>query len=190
MSSKRSVRFSAGKVPAGRQRLLFALLTFSSLTSGTALAAGGALPTGGHFVGGAGAITQGGKNLTVNQSTQLGIINWQSFSIGKGNSVNINNGNGATLNRVTGADVTTIEGIASADGELSPVQAAFQACHGLQCGFCTPGFVVSIHAYLDEHPDPTDEELRQGLSGNICRCTGYQGILQAARMAAETMRQG
>src|SRR5262249_13242494 len=58
-----------------------------------------------------------------------------------------------------GAEVTTIEGIADADGALSPVQAAFQACHGLQCGFCTPGFVVSIHAFLDEHPDPSDEEL-------------------------------
>src|SRR4051812_22544110 len=99
-SSKRSPRSSSGRVPASRQRLLFALLTFSSLTSGAALAAGGALPTGGHFVGGAGAITQGGNHLTVNQSSQLGIINWQSFSIGKGNSVAINNGKGATLNRV------------------------------------------------------------------------------------------
>ena len=83
-SPKRATKFS----PA-RQRLLLALLAFSSLTGGGALAAGGALPTGGHFVGGSGAITQGGNHLTVNQSSQLGIINWQSFSIGKGNSVTI-----------------------------------------------------------------------------------------------------
>jgi carbon-monoxide dehydrogenase small subunit len=86
-----------------------------------------------------------------------------------------------------GAEVTTVEGLAP-DGELNPVQAAFQAEHGLQCGFCTPGFVVSATALLDRNPDPTDEEVRQGLSGNLCRCTGYQGILRAVRVAAEASR--
>ena len=83
-----------------------------------------------------------------------------------------------------GVDVTTIEGIGSPDGELSPVQAAFRDHHGLQCGFCTPGFVVSVTAFLRDNPDPTDEEIRAGLSGNLCRCTGYQGILAAVRAAA------
>jgi aerobic carbon-monoxide dehydrogenase small subunit len=83
-----------------------------------------------------------------------------------------------------GAEVTTIEGLASADGGLSPVQAAFREHHGLQCGFCTPGFVVSVTAFLGENPDPTDEEIRDALSGNLCRCTGYQGILHAVRAAA------
>ena len=84
-----------------------------------------------------------------------------------------------------GTEVTTVEGIASADGELSPVQAALRACHGLQCGFCTPGFVIAITALLRDNPDPTDEEIRDGLSGNLCRCTGYQGILNAVRQAAD-----
>ncbi|MFD0689506.1 (2Fe-2S)-binding protein [Actinomadura fibrosa] len=85
-----------------------------------------------------------------------------------------------------GAEVTTIEGIASRDGELSPVQAAFRDHHGLQCGFCTPGFVLSVTAFLRDNPDPTDEQIRDGLSGNLCRCTGYQGILSAVRAAART----
>jgi carbon-monoxide dehydrogenase small subunit len=83
-----------------------------------------------------------------------------------------------------GADVTTIEGIAGPDGALSPVQEAFRAAHGLQCGFCTPGFVVSVTAFLERTPHPTDEQIRDGLSGNLCRCTGYQGIIQAVRLAA------
>ena len=86
-----------------------------------------------------------------------------------------------------GAEVTTIEGLSPSDGSLSPVQEAFRQCHGLQCGFCTPGFVVSATAFLREHPHPTEGELREGLSGNLCRCTGYQGILAAVRMAAETL---
>jgi len=115
----------AARPSLARQRLLLALLAFSSLTSGgTALAAGGALPTGGHFVGGSGAITQGGNHLTVNQSSQLGIINWQSFSIGKGNSVAINNGKGATLNRVTGADMSTIAGSLKSTGSVYIVNQA------------------------------------------------------------------
>jgi carbon-monoxide dehydrogenase small subunit len=85
-----------------------------------------------------------------------------------------------------GAEITTIEAIASPDGELSPVQAAFRDHHGLQCGFCTPGFVISATAFLRDHPDPTDEEIRDALSGNLCRCTGYQGILQAVRAAARS----
>ena len=84
-----------------------------------------------------------------------------------------------------GGDVTTVEGLAT-DGELSPVQAAFETEHGLQCGFCTPGFVMSVTALLDEHPDPTEEQIRIGLSGNLCRCTGYQGILRAVEVAAAT----
>jgi aerobic carbon-monoxide dehydrogenase small subunit len=84
-----------------------------------------------------------------------------------------------------GGEVTTVEGI-SPNGELSPVQKAFQDNHGLQCGFCTPGFVVSVTAFLRDNPDPTDDQLRDALSGNLCRCTGYQGILSAARAAADT----
>ncbi|HMD46869.1 MAG TPA: (2Fe-2S)-binding protein [Acidimicrobiales bacterium] len=83
-----------------------------------------------------------------------------------------------------GHEVTTIEGLAGPDGELSAVQEAFRAEHGLQCGFCTPGFVVSVTDFLAEHPNPTDGEIRQGLSGNLCRCTGYQGIVRAVRRAA------
>jgi aerobic carbon-monoxide dehydrogenase small subunit len=84
-----------------------------------------------------------------------------------------------------GAEVTTIEGIASSDGELSRVQAAFRDHHGLQCGFCTPGFVVSVTALLRDNPSPTDQEIREGLSGNLCRCTGYQGILAAVRAVVD-----
>jgi carbon-monoxide dehydrogenase small subunit len=89
-----------------------------------------------------------------------------------------------------GTEVTTIEGIAAPDGELSPVQAAFRDCHGLQCGFCTPGFVVSVTAFLRDNPDPTDQEIREALSGNLCRCTGYQGIVNAVRRAAGAPLEG
>jgi carbon-monoxide dehydrogenase small subunit len=89
--------------------------------------------------------------------------------------------------QAAGTEVVTVEGLA-ADGELNPVQAAFQAEHGLQCGFCTPGFVVSATALLARNPNPTDAEIREGLSGNLCRCTGYQGILRAVRTAAEAMQ--
>jgi carbon-monoxide dehydrogenase small subunit len=88
-----------------------------------------------------------------------------------------------------GADVVTVEGLAPADGRLSAVQQAMHECHGLQCGFCTPGFVVSITALLERDPDPDDEAIRDGLSGNLCRCTGYQGIIEAVKVAAAT-RQG
>jgi carbon-monoxide dehydrogenase small subunit len=82
-------------------------------------------------------------------------------------------------------EVTTIEGMSAPDGSLSAVQAAFRDHHGLQCGFCTPGFVVSATALLRDNPQPTDQQIREGLSGNLCRCTGYQGILAAVRAAAE-----
>ncbi|HET8992460.1 MAG TPA: (2Fe-2S)-binding protein [Rhodococcus sp. (in: high G+C Gram-positive bacteria)] len=85
-----------------------------------------------------------------------------------------------------GAEVTTIEAMASDDGTLSPIQAAFRDHHGLQCGFCTPGFIVSATAFLEENPSPTDGEIREALSGNICRCTGYQGIITAVKAAAAT----
>ncbi|HEV7762033.1 MAG TPA: (2Fe-2S)-binding protein, partial [Acidimicrobiales bacterium] len=86
-----------------------------------------------------------------------------------------------------GAEVTTIEGIAADDGELSVVQAAFREAHGLQCGFCTPGFVVTVTALLEENPDPSDAEIREALSGNLCRCTGYQGIVKAVQLAAQAV---
>jgi carbon-monoxide dehydrogenase small subunit len=86
--------------------------------------------------------------------------------------------------QLDGAEITTIEGIANPDGSLSPVQQAMQDNHGLQCGFCTPGFVVSMTAFLADNPDATDEEIRIGLSGNLCRCTGYHGIVNAVRQAA------
>ena len=88
-----------------------------------------------------------------------------------------------------GAEITTIEGIGSPDGGLSPVQSAFRDCHGLQCGFCTPGFVVSVTAFLRDHPEPSDAEIREALSGNLCRCTGYQGIVKAVHQAAAALRE-
>ena len=84
-----------------------------------------------------------------------------------------------------GGDVITVEGIGSPDGGLSPIQAALREHHGLQCGFCTPGFVISATAFLRDTPDPTLEQIREGLSGNLCRCTGYQGIVKAVQAAAQ-----
>ena len=83
-----------------------------------------------------------------------------------------------------GHAVTTVEGLGDGSGTLTSVQEAFRAEHGLQCGFCTPGFVVSVTAFLAECPRPSDEEIREALSGNLCRCTGYQGIVAAVRRAA------
>ena len=77
-----------------------------------------------------------------------------------------------------GAEVTTIEGL-STDGQLTPLQAAFQKHHALQCGYCTPGMVVAVTSLLRENPHPTEDEVRHGLEGNLCRCTGYQGIVDA-----------
>jgi carbon-monoxide dehydrogenase small subunit len=85
-----------------------------------------------------------------------------------------------------GAAVTTVEGLGS-PGTLTAVQQAFREEHGLQCGFCTPGFVVSVHAFLADHPRPTHDEIRDALSGNLCRCTGYQGIVRAVERAAAAM---
>jgi len=89
-----------------------------------------------------------------------------------------------------GRQVTTIEGLASDDGTLSPLQAAFMEHHGLQCGFCTPGILTTLTAYLRDHPNADEPELREALSGNICRCTGYDTIVRAALAAAEAMRGG
>lgn len=83
-----------------------------------------------------------------------------------------------------GADITTIEGIAAPDGTLSALQEGFYQEHGLQCGFCTPGMITRAHRLLQENPNPTDEEIRWGISGNLCRCTGYQNIVKAIRYAA------
>ena len=82
-----------------------------------------------------------------------------------------------------GSALTTVEGLA-ADGELHPLQQAFADCHGLQCGFCTPGFLISALYLLAENPNPSREDIRAGLSGNICRCTGYTGIVDAVRQVA------
>ena len=91
---------------------------------------------------------------------------------------------------VDGAEITTVEGCRSADGGLGPVQQAFQDRHGLQCGFCTPGFVTTITAFLREHPDPGEEQARQAIGGNLCRCTGYQNIVASVLRAAELLKQG
>jgi carbon-monoxide dehydrogenase small subunit len=84
-----------------------------------------------------------------------------------------------------GSSVTTLEGLAGPDGELHPVQAAFRAEHGLQCGFCTPGMVMAAIGVLADNPDPSDREVREGLEGNLCRCTGYHNIVRAVRAAAQ-----
>ena len=86
------------------------------------------------------------------------------------------------------AEVTTVEGIAGADGTLHPLQEAFRDRHGLQCGFCTPGMLMTLLEFLDENPAPTEAEVREAISGNLCRCTGYQGIVAAALEAAVRLR--
>ena len=88
--------------------------------------------------------------------------------------------------QVDGRSITTVEGMAS-NGQLHPVQAAFHSEHGLQCGFCTPGMMLVAKALLEENPAPTEEEIRWAISGNLCRCTGYQNIVKAVQAAAETM---
>jgi carbon-monoxide dehydrogenase small subunit len=84
-----------------------------------------------------------------------------------------------------GCEVTTIEGIGADDGALHPVQQAFHECHALQCGFCTPGMVIAAVDLLTNNPDPTETEIRAGLEGNLCRCTGYQNIVRAVQVAAK-----
>jgi carbon-monoxide dehydrogenase small subunit len=86
---------------------------------------------------------------------------------------------------VDGSSVTTLEGLAGPDGEMHPMQAAFRQEHGLQCGFCTPGMVMAAIGVLADNPDPSDREVREGLEGNLCRCTGYHNIVRAVRAAAE-----
>ena len=87
-----------------------------------------------------------------------------------------------------GRDVTTVEGLSDDPARLTPLQAAFREAHGLQCGYCTPGILMTLDAFLRETPQPTEHEVREVLSGNLCRCTGYQGIVAAALLAAEQTR--
>ncbi|AWJ89826.1 carbon monoxide dehydrogenase [Azospirillum baldaniorum] len=89
-----------------------------------------------------------------------------------------------------GAAVTTIEGLAAADGTLHPMQAAFREHHGLQCGFCTPGMVMSAVDLVTANPSPSEHDVREGLEGNICRCTGYHNIVKAVMAGAEAMQGG
>jgi carbon-monoxide dehydrogenase small subunit len=88
-----------------------------------------------------------------------------------------------------GRELSTVEGLAPGPDELHPLQQAFWETHGLQCGFCTPGFLMTLVPFLQENPSPTELEIRQALSGNLCRCTGYQHIVDAVLLAAERMRQ-
>ena len=90
--------------------------------------------------------------------------------------------------QANGRAITTVEGMASSDGTLHPLQAAFRDHHGLQCGFCTPGMLTTLVEFLGENPDPTPDEVRVAISGNLCRCTGYQGIVDAALDAAKRLR--
>jgi aerobic carbon-monoxide dehydrogenase small subunit len=83
-----------------------------------------------------------------------------------------------------GADILTIEGMAGADGKPHPLQEGFREMHGLQCGYCTPGMIMRAHRLLQENPNPTEAEIRLGISGNLCRCTGYQNIVKAIQYAA------
>jgi len=87
-----------------------------------------------------------------------------------------------------GAQITTVEGLAEPDGTLHPVQAAFREAHALQCGFCTPGFLIAAVALLRENPRPTEEQVVAAISGNLCRCTGYQNIVRAVQLAADRVR--
>ncbi|MGI8755669.1 MAG: (2Fe-2S)-binding protein [Acidimicrobiales bacterium] len=87
-----------------------------------------------------------------------------------------------------GTEITTIEGMAT-DGELHPMQEAFRQCHGLQCGYCTPGMVMAATSLLAEHPDPSESEVREGLEGNLCRCTGYQNIVASVLSCAAREKQ-
>ena len=87
-----------------------------------------------------------------------------------------------------GAKVVTIEGLAAANGELDPMQAAFKQYHGLQCGFCTPGMIMSALAIVKENPDPSEQAIRDGLSGNLCRCTGYHNIVKAVQAGAAALK--
>ena len=89
--------------------------------------------------------------------------------------------------QVQGAEITTIEGLGGKDGELHPMQAAFRECHGLQCGFCTTGMVMSAVDLLKQNPKANEDEIREALDGNICRCTGYHNIVKAVKAGAQAM---
>jgi carbon-monoxide dehydrogenase small subunit len=91
--------------------------------------------------------------------------------------------------QANGQELQTVEGLGSLES-LHPLQEAFRDAHALQCGFCTPGFLMSLVPFLAEHPDPSDEEIRHALGGNLCRCTGYQNIVEAVRLACRRQRQG
>jgi carbon-monoxide dehydrogenase small subunit len=86
-----------------------------------------------------------------------------------------------------GHEVTTVEGLGTIE-RLHPIQEAFWEAHGLQCGFCTPGFLTTLVPFLEEHPEPSEDEIREAISGNLCRCTGYQHIMEAVKLAAEKLR--
>jgi len=92
--------------------------------------------------------------------------------------------------QVAGRQVTTIEGLAAPDAPLHPLQDAFSACHGLQCGFCTPGMIMAAKALLDENPQPSEAQIVHALEGNLCRCTGYVNIVAAVQLAARQMAPG
>ena len=92
--------------------------------------------------------------------------------------------------QANGHEVTTVEGLAGEEGELHPLQEAFWKHHGLQCGFCTPGMLTSLVAFLRDNPNPSERDIREAISGNICRCTGYQGIVDATLEAAKVMQGG
>ena len=87
-----------------------------------------------------------------------------------------------------GHQITTVEGLADSNDNLHPIQQAFWEAHGLQCGYCTPGILMTLVPFLKQNPDPTEEEIRHALSGNLCRCTGYQHIVDAVKLAAEKMK--
>jgi aerobic-type carbon monoxide dehydrogenase small subunit (CoxS/CutS family) len=90
--------------------------------------------------------------------------------------------------QANGHELATVEGLASSAGELHPIQQAMHEHHGLQCGYCTPGILMTMTAYLKENPSPSEDEVREALSGNLCRCTGYQNIVDAMMAAAQAMR--
>ncbi|MEY3793352.1 MAG: (2Fe-2S)-binding protein [Betaproteobacteria bacterium] len=92
------------------------------------------------------------------------------------------------LAQVADAQITTIEGLAKPDGTMHPMQAAFKECHGLQCGFCTPGMVMSAVDLCKKHPNASEQEIREQLEGNLCRCTGYQNIVKAVQHGAAAMK--
>ena len=91
--------------------------------------------------------------------------------------------------QANGHKVATVEGMAPSDEKLHPIQQAFHECHALQCGFCTPGILMTMEAFLRQEPDPTPDQIRVALAGNLCRCTGYQNIVNAVRLAADRLNE-